>query len=275
MMVRQAPLRHFTISPLHHFTTSPLRHFTTSPLMLHNTLGIVLKTVKYGETSLIAKVYTQQFGLQSYMINSVRTTQSKHKAALLQPLSLLEMVVYHKKNKNIQHLKEIKPAYLFTQLPFDVLRSSLALFVSEILHKTLKEEEPNEQQFNFIYQFIVFLDQTPMLLANLHLVFLTELSTYIGFHPQNNFFYTERPIFDLIEGVFTHRPPEHLHYIELPLSEKLSKLLQTSVVESHHLQLSHDTRRQLLHALLHYYTLHIENFGETKSVPILEEIFNH
>ena len=206
--------------------------------MLHNTLGIVLKTVKYGETSLIAKVYTQQFGLQSYMINSVRTTQSKHKAALLQPLSLLEMVVYHKKNKNIQNLKEIKPAYLFTQLPFDVLRSSLALFVSEILHKTLKEEEPNEQQFNFIYQFIVFLDQTPMLLANLHLVFLTELSTYIGFHPQNNFFYTERPIFDLIEGVFTHRPPEHLHYIELPLSEKLSKLLQTSVVESHHLQLT-------------------------------------
>ena len=243
--------------------------------MLYNTLGIVLKTVKYGETSLIAKVYTQQFGLQSYMINSVRTVNSKHKAALLQPLSLLDMVVYHKKNKNIQHLKELKPAYLFTRLPFDVVRSSLALFASEILHKTLKEEEPNEQQFKFIYQFILFLDQTPVSVANLHLVFLAELSTYIGFHPQNNFFYTNNSIFDLVEGVFTHRLPTHHHYIELPLSEIFSKLLQISVVKSHEIKLNKNTRRQLLHALLHYYNLHIENFGEIKSVHVLEEIFNH
>lgn len=243
--------------------------------MLHNTRGIVLKTIKYGETSLIARIYTEQLGLQSYLIGSVRSTQAKHKAALLQPLSLLDMVVYHKKGKSIQHLKELRPAHLFRQLPFEVIRSTLALFVAEVLYKTLKEEEANEPQFEFLYQFVQYLDLSRHSLANVHVAFLVEMSAYVGFRPHNNFDRAQqRTVFDLMEGSFsTHTPTQHPYYAELPLSEQLSQLLDTPIANAHQLRLTADTRRQLLQLLLVYYRLHIENFGETHAWQVLTSVF--
>ena len=98
--------------------------------MLQQTQGIVLKTFKYSETSLIVRIYTEKLGLQSYLINRVRHKKAKIKPALLQGLSVLDMVVYHRQNKNIQHIKELKLAYVFSAIPFDTVRSSIALFIA-------------------------------------------------------------------------------------------------------------------------------------------------
>jgi len=243
--------------------------------MLHNTQGIVLKTFKYSETSVIARVYTQKFGVQTYIINSVHTKQARTKPALLQPLTILDMVVYHREHKTMNHVKELRPAYTFTSLPYDVVKSGLALFISEILYKTLKEETANNQQFEFLYHFITLLDQNPNLstTANLHLWFMVNWSRFLGFYPQNNFFYTDRPYFDLTEGAFCHRQSTHSHFIALPLSQLLFRLMQLGAEQTAQLELNKLQRRQLLQYLLLYYRLHIDGFEEVKSLHVLEEIF--
>ncbi|QQS27718.1 MAG: DNA repair protein RecO [Sphingobacteriales bacterium] len=243
--------------------------------MLHQTQGIVLKTFKFSETSVIAKIYTEKFGLQSYIINGVYAKNNKNKPALLQPLTILDIVAYYREHKNIQHIKEIKPAYLFVSLLTDVVKSALTLFFSEVLYRTIKEESPNPDQFKFLDDFIVCFDQIsfPTAFANLHLWFLIHFAQFLGFSPRQNFFYTQRPYFNLVEGEFTHHPPTHSYFLKLPLSHVLFKLMNLRANQTEQIRLSKSERTQLLHALLTYYKLHIEGFGDLKSISVLETIF--
>ncbi|MEZ4887386.1 MAG: DNA repair protein RecO [Chitinophagales bacterium] len=242
--------------------------------MLYPTKGIVLKTFKYSESSVIAKIYTSQFGIQSYMVNGVRTSnKNKQTAALLQPLTLLDMVVYYRKNRNIQRIKEMKPIYTFTSIPFHIGKSSLALFVTELLYNTLKEEEENELQFDFIFDFVQTLDSTHESIANLHLYFLLQFSGFLGFYPYNNYDNEDKKIFDLQEGSFVSKYPAHLHYLQEPLSKHLSNLLNTSLEEVHFIKIGKMQRKELLTSLLQFYQLHIEGFKSLQSVKILQEIF--
>ena len=170
--------------------------------MLQQTRGIVFKTFKYSETSLIVRIYTEKLGIQSYMINRVRHKQAKTKPALLQGLSVLDMVVYHRQNKKIQHIKELKLSYVFSAIPFDIVRSSIALFITEILYKTVKEEEANTAQFEFLVSFIQYLDLTKLPTGNLHLWFMLHWSAFLGFLPQNNFEHHTSAFFDIASGKF-------------------------------------------------------------------------
>jgi len=242
--------------------------------MLHSIKGIVLKTFKYSESSVVAKIYTNQFGIQSYMINGVRTSsKSKHKAGLLQPLTLLDMVVYYRKNRSMQRIKEMKPTKTFTSIPFDIGKSSLALFVTELLYSTLKEEEENKRQFDFISEFVQNLDNTTESIANLHLYFLLQLSGFLGFYPFSNYDKEERNIFDLQEGSFYSNRPMHPYYLQEPLSKHLTSLLNSPLEELHLIKVHKGHRKELLTALLQFYTLHIEGFRPLKSVKILQEVF--
>ncbi|PIZ05346.1 MAG: DNA repair protein RecO, partial [Flavobacteriales bacterium CG_4_10_14_0_8_um_filter_32_5] len=126
--------------------------------MLHTTKGIVIHQFKYGEKSVIAKIYTEKFGLQSYIINGVRSKKSTNKFAYLQPLSLVEINAYHKENKGLQHLKSIKLDIPFQYIPFDVYKGSIAFFVAEVIYKTIKEEEANSELFDFLYNSVQVLD---------------------------------------------------------------------------------------------------------------------
>jgi len=242
--------------------------------MLHSTKGIVLKTFKYSESSLIAKIYTLQFGIQSYIVNGVRTTKKgKHKAALLQPLTLLDMVVYYRKNRNMQRIKEMKLSQTFQSIPFDIGKSSLALFSTELLYNTLKEEEENELLFNFISNFVHILDSTKESIANLHLYFILQLTGYLGFYPFNNYHPTENNIFDLQEGLFVSQRPTHPHYLMNPLCGQITKLLGVSLEDVHLIKIEKSYRQELLTAFLQFYQLHIEGFKPLRSVKILQEVF--
>ena len=119
---------------------------------VHNTKGIVLRTVKYGETSLIASIYTELFGLQSYLVNGVRTSSKKGpgKASLFQSGAMLELVVYHNDLKNLQRIKEFKWGYLYRHIFADILKNSVALFMVELLSKTIKQPEQNADLFYFV-----------------------------------------------------------------------------------------------------------------------------
>ncbi len=239
--------------------------------MLQHTRGIVFRSVKYGETSLISKVYTEQFGIQSYIIKGARSGKSKTKAALLQPLSLLDMQVYHRENKNINHLKEINPAVIFTSIPFDVLKSSVGIFIIEILLQTIKEEEKNPTLFNFLFDTIKELDNQKDSVKDFHLLFLIRLSKLLGFFPSGSFS-DRNNYFDLQEGIFTSSPPPHPLFLSGDSALVFSELIQSAVTGKKNSNLSGVKRKELLNNLLTYYSLHISNFKNIRTVRVLEEV---
>lgn len=242
-------------------------------LNIHKTRGIVLKQIKYSDTSIIAKIYTESFGIQSYIVKGARKKSSRIKTGLFQSLSLIDMVVYHKEKSNIQSLKEIKSAFPFTSIPFDIKKSTIAIFITEILYKSLKEEETNPALFNFIYDAIVFLDKKKEKFADFHLLFMIKLSRYLGFAPKRNYS-KQNDIFDLIEGSFVNRIPVHFHFIEEPLSKNFSDYLEIGFEDLEQNKIPSSMRKKLLECLLEYYKLHLEGFGDIKSYPILQTVLN-
>src|SRR5882724_1588536 len=128
--------------------------------MVQSTKGIVLRTVKYGETSVIVSIYTELFGIQSYIVNGVRTSSKKgaNKASFFQPAAILDLVVYHNELKNLQRIKEFRWSYLYKHIFFDILKNSVAVFIVELLQKTLKQPESNPELFYFIEDAFLHLD---------------------------------------------------------------------------------------------------------------------
>jgi len=240
---------------------------------IHKTRGVVLHHVKYSESSIIAKIYTEEFGIQSYLVRGVRKKGSKMKSGLFQALSLVDMVVYYKQKSNIQHLKEIKSAFPYTSIPFDIKKSTIVIFINEILYKTLREEESNPALFNYIFEAIKFLDQKEDRFSDFHILFILKLSKHLGFFPKENYS-TINKIFDLSEGIFLNKVPAHLHFIEEPLSQYLSKYLSLEFENLDQNRIPSSIRKDLLERLLEYFKLHSEGFGNLKSYPILQTILN-
>src|ERR1700760_4460866 len=186
--------------------------------MIHKTKGIVLRTVKYGETSVVVTIYTELFGIQSYLVNGVRSSSKKGpgKANLFQPAAILDLVVYHNELKNLQRIREFKWGVLYQHIFFDVLKNSVALFMVELLQKCLKQPEPNPELFYFIEDSFLHLDACEgRVLANFSLFFTLHLAGFFGFRIQD--IYSERnPILDLREGQFVAEMPHHQQILEGP-----------------------------------------------------------
>jgi len=236
--------------------------------VLEKTPGIVLKHVKYSETSIICKIFTEKFGIRSYIINGVRSSKSRNQIVYFQPLSLLDLVVYEREGKNVQRIKESKPAFIFSELPFDIVKSSLAVFMTEILDKSLKGEPSNSELFAFLDNTIRFLDQTDARLVNFPIWFLLELSKFFGFQP-DSLNYAERKAFNLKEGNF--EPVSDATYqISLNTSAYFYTFLNSSLETSLNHSIPRPDRRLVLDNLLRFYAYHMESFGEVQSLEILK-----
>ncbi len=237
--------------------------------MLHKTRGIVFKSVKYSDTSIITTIYTEMFGLQTYIISGARSVKSKSKAVLYQHGNLLDMVVYHRTTGNIFRISEAEPAYIYEETPYQIVKSSLLIFYIELLNKIVKEHEHNAALFNFIFENLIELDQTDKKLSNHHIWFLLGLSKFLGFFPHS----TEGNYFDLREGVFVDAVPPAGQYMPAPLSNALRKIIEPELVNYDQITLNGAERKQLLHQLLNYYRLHISDFGSLHAVQVLGEVF--
>lgn len=222
--------------------------------MLYKTRGIVFRFTKFGETSIIVNIFTEKFGLQSYIVNGVRSKSAKGKIALYQPLTLLDLVVYHKENANILRIKEVQCAYPYQSLTADVKKSSQAMFLTEMLNKTVREQSHAQELFDFLFQSLITLDKQQTGYENCHLIFLLRLSRFLGFEPQ------------LIEEVLQGRLADSKE------EELLSELLKADFND--HLTMTAIHRRNLLDLLLRFYATHIDNLGEIKSVQVLREVLN-
>ncbi len=239
--------------------------------MLTKTRGIVFKTLKYGETSLIVDIYTEAHGLRKYIINGVRSKKAKVQASLLQVMSLVDLVAYNREDRDLNRIKEIRAGYVFQSVPFNVKKGAVGLFMAEVARKTLRETEENVALFNFLYDSFQYLDATPHPIGNLHLHFLLELSVFLGFIPSGKYD-EETPFFDLQEGVFVPQAPLHLHFLQDKQSQLLDQLLNCQLQECHQIMINAEERRNLLRQILEYYQLHLENLPEIKAHLILQEV---
>nr|WP_320117861.1 DNA repair protein RecO [uncultured Marinifilum sp.] len=241
--------------------------------MIYQTKGIVLNRVQYGETSLIVNVYTEKFGRQAYMLKGGRSKKSVSKSNLFSPFFLLEMEVYHREGKNIQSLKEVRITEPLNNLIFDVRKSSIALFLTEVVSKLLREEEANYELFVFLYNSIRYLDLCEDSIQNFHLYFLTKLTRFLGFYPQMNWSH-EKAVFDMDNGKFVSDANSHAHCLSKKESYTLYSLFNTSIDSINNLQMSNKDRDLILRAILNFYALQSQGFTSLKSLPIIRELFD-
>lgn len=221
--------------------------------MLYKTKGIVFRYVKYGETSIIVTIFTEQFGLQSYILNGIRGTSRANKIALYQPLTLLDLVVYHKENVGIMRIKEAKCLYPYRSVSYEIKKSSIAIFICEIVNKSVKEQIHTQELFHFMANSMIYLD-THEQIENFHLQFLLGLSKHLGFG-------TSQP-----EEILSSRVPEEEEVT------MLTQLLQSEYDSG--LSITYSTRQRLLTLLLRFYASHIDNFGVVNSIEVLKEVLS-
>ena len=241
--------------------------------MIYTTKGIVLRTVKYGETSVIAGIFTEMFGIQSYIVNGVRTQGKTSKAHFFQPSSILEMQVYHNELKNLQRIKDLKWSYLYRNILSNVIKNAVALYMVELLQKCLKQPETNSDLFHFCEDAFLQLDVAENeIAANFPIYFALQLAHFFGFRLQDNYS-EERKHFSLREGNFTNKVLANDYSIEADISYHISQLLKAlHPADLTEIKLNKNIRKTILYTLEKYYNFHIPEFGAMKTLPVLHEL---
>lgn len=228
--------------------------------------GILLQKINYSETSLILKLYTAEKGIQSYLFQGGK----KKKGNILLPLSVVEYEYYQRQDSDLGKLTLIDPTFVFQEIPFDPIKSSMAFFVAEVLFKVLKSTDTEQELFSFLVNEIAFLDHTDEI-TNYLLWYSLELSKHLGFYPQQAA--GEAKYFDLEEGEFLNYAPSGHIYIKDDSILILNKLLDFEKEEFLAQQLSSENRKLILQHLMSYYKFHVEGFKELKSLEVIEQIF--
>lgn len=239
--------------------------------MLHSTRGIFLHHIPYTDTSVIATIYTEKFGQQSYLVNGIHSKKSGPRINLFQPLFLLDLEVYYKPGRNLQRIKDVKLAVPFTNIPFDVKKSAQAIFISEILIKCLREEETNPELFSFLFHAICMLDLKEEGIANFPIVLLFKLTRHLGVFPQQPAGDDFR-FFDLVSASFRLYEPVHHSFMNAEVTRKFAELFRTELVEMEKLTFQNVHRTVLISNLLEYYKIHLDVSGEIKSLAVLKEV---
>lgn len=233
------------------------------------TKAIVISTLKFQEKSLIVKCFTQSDGLKSYFVRNAFSSQKNYqKIAYFQPLNILEIEANHKNRGTLEHFKEIKLAFPYQTINTNIFKSTIVIFLSEVLHHSIKEEEKNENLFSFLETAFQWLD-THDEVSNFHLILLLEMTKYLGFYPDIS--ERELPYFEKIDGIFSQfQGTSCLSKHETNLLNRLIDLKFDDV----HLNFASVERQLLLKILLDYYTIHLDGFKKPKSLDVLKEVFS-
>ncbi|MGL4908473.1 MAG: DNA repair protein RecO [Bacteroidales bacterium] len=236
--------------------------------------GIILHTIKYGETSTIAYVYTNLHGRQTYLFRNARTPAARRKTPTIQPLFLLDIEAYPSRKLGAMcTAKEVRPAEVLQSLPFDVHKNVIALFLGEVLYKLVREEESNPTLFDFLYHHILWLDHIQEGIAHFHLYFLVQLARHLGFSPRNNYS-DETPYFDMQNGLFVSPMAQHALCMPQHNSALLAQLNQYKIDNLAQLNIPREQRNTLLRMLLNYYATHLGMANPINSLDVLEAVFS-
>jgi len=232
------------------------------------TKAIVISTLRYQEKSLIVKCFTESDGLKSYFIrDAFSSRKASQKIAYFQPLNILEVEATHKNKGTLEYLKEVKLAIPYYSITTDITKTTIAIFVSEMLHHSIKEEEKNQNLYSFLETALLWLDSHAEV-ANFHLILLLEVTKFLGFYPESSA--NSYPFFEMIEGVFIpFETTSCLTADETVLVKKLMALKFDNSGKAFHVS----ERQALLKILLDYYSFHLDGFRKPNSLAVLKEVF--
>lgn len=239
--------------------------------MLLKTRGIIFRSTKYGDSSLILEVYTEERGIRKYIVSGVRKARSSTPASKLQLMNLVNLVAYERPGKELTRLKEVRAARIYVRIPFEVERGSVGLFMLEVARVAIREAEENSALFNFLFDSFAFLDETEGPISLVHLHFLLGLTAYLGFLPAGRYS-EETPIFDLKEGSFISGFPGHTDYLDRERAALMYRLLHATWDELGKIKTTREERSGLLTDLVRYYRHHVEGMREINSLAVLREV---
>lgn len=235
--------------------------------MFEKTKAIVLHQLKYDDKQRIVTVYSEKHGRAAFLISNTK----KLNINIFRAFNILELNLKTRSNSKLFRVSEVNVLLNYKTIPYDIKKSSIAIFLSEIMYKLLKEENENYELFNFIINSASILDKLDTNISDFHLIFLISLTKYFGFYP----YYEkskEKKFFDLINGIFTNTTPNHNDYLSNNNTNNLKKLLKSEYNQT--LNISRKEKNDLLNDVLMYIRIHIETTFEIKSHEILKEVFN-
>lgn len=237
---------------------------------LVTTKAIVVSALKYSEADLIVECFTENYGAKTYLLkNILKSKRGKLRTSMFQVLTLLEIVAEHRNNRNLQYVREAKIVYPYNGLHHNVLKTSLALFLSEILRNSIQVEQADKSLYAFLEASFIWLDKATNF-ANFHLLFLLKLSRFFGFNPDNSL--ANFPYFNLLEGTFQKEKSDK-YCLEHSDSILLKSLLNSDFEALFSLKLNRSERNHFLELLLLYYELHLSGFRQPKSLAVLQQLF--
>ncbi|MGY6521874.1 MAG: DNA repair protein RecO [Mongoliitalea sp.] len=227
--------------------------------MLVKTQGLVISYIRFKDTSIIVKIFTRELGLKSYIVNGVRSSTAKSKMAVYQPMTLLDLVVYFKESSAINRINEVKLLHAYQRIPFDFKRSGIVMFMAEVLSKSIYEDYQNDSLFDFLHESLRLLDSNDVKLAHFPIAFLLENSKYLGFAPETS------------ESFFEEM---NLDWASIRDFQTEAAYLEDMLAHAFDFEglVPGMARRNLLDMLLSFYTRHLEQEKEWKSIKILRQI---
>ena len=234
--------------------------------------GIVLSTVKYGDSGMVVQMLTARYGRQSYMVQGVRSGRGKgSKMALFQPLFVLEFEGLESSHCDLHKMRDVQNEIIFKSVPYDIRKSTMALFMAEVLYRLVGESEANEPLFDFVYHSVRALDEIDEGVANFHLWFLANLSRYLGYFPGNE--HLKGCWFDMREGLYVSTMPLHNHTMNEEEAELLRDLTECDLEYLGEIPLNREQRVAMLSRLVEYYSIHLDAIRTVRSIEILQEVF--
>jgi DNA repair protein RecO (recombination protein O) len=241
--------------------------------MIEKTRGIILNQIKYTDSGIIARLYTRMFGRQSFLIRGMRSRKSGKHNILFQPMYILDLEISYKESREMNVLKEFSVSYSPYDIYSDIKKSSVAIFLGEVLTSVLREESSHEEMFDYIEKSIIYFDRCREGYANFHIAFLAGLSSFLGFEPgtrenENDSF------FDMSNGIFVPVPPVHGNYANPDVSNILAQVFLASYDNIGNITLKGAMRNEVLDTLLRYYSLHLAGLKKINSLEVLKEVFS-
>jgi DNA repair protein RecO (recombination protein O) len=239
----------------------------------HKLSAVILHTLKYKDSSLLVYAYTDMFGRQTYVVNGVRSSKNKAGMACFQPLTILDAVAYHNPKSDLQRFKEYRLTVPLQDLSFNVHKNAMALFIGEVIYKTVREQEPNVEFFHFLKQSVLELETIQAGAANFHLYFLARLSGYLGYAPGNDYA-PERSFFDIPAGEFTPVKPRHELFFDAVQSQLFGRLLTSCPDDLCHIGLNREQRRAFVNNMLNFYSHHFDALAPVRSWSVLADVYD-
>lgn len=240
--------------------------------MLEKTTGIVLRTIKYGDSSMIVDIYTSTHGMVPFMVRLPKSRKSSVRSVLFRPLSILEIDFDFRQKASLQHLRDVRMAYSYFSLPYHPYKAAMAMFLAEFLSRVLHRELSNEPLFNYLQYSLQWLDAAERAFSNFHLVFMTRLSRFLGFYP-NVEDYRKGDWFDMMNACFVHSRPYHQAYLEPHEAALIPLFMRMNYDSMRFFSMNREQRNRYIEVLNEYYSLHVPEFPELKSLDVLKEIF--